>query len=197
MFKCPLWMIWWPFPLCTIWWILTITFAVNIHLAESNCFQMEISDNMRVYSETPRWIHYHMCFKHDQLQSDLSSFVQWRTRDYNELHLASIQTAETVSQTFHSTYIWGSAIPQINARALRRFVPAQRHFPFQQDSESLYSCTLHEAKYKQQRNAFSMRGDRQKGRHLEDSTSSVDWDSHWHSSSLRLGVGGGRIRAWA
>lgn len=62
---------------------------MNIHLAESNCFQMEISDNMRVYSETPHWIHYHICFKHDQLQSDLSSFVQWRTSDYIELHLAS------------------------------------------------------------------------------------------------------------
>lgn len=105
-------MIWWPFPkrpvsqrFVPFGGILTITFAVNIHLAESNCFQMEIFDNMRVYSETPHWIHYHICFKHDQLQSDLSSFVQWRTRDYNELHLASIQTAETLSQTFHSTYM--------------------------------------------------------------------------------------------
>lgn len=191
-------MIWWPFPKrpvsqCFVPFggILTITFAVNIHLAESNCFQMEIFDNMRVYSETPHWIHYHICFKHDQLQSDLSSFVQWRTRDYNELHLASIQTAETLSQTFHSTYMRVSDSSG-KCRALRRFVPAQRHFPFQQDSESLYSSTLHEVlfwpKRKQQRDVFYMRG---------DSTSSVDWDSHWHSSSLRLGVGEGRIRAWA
>ncbi len=68
---------WWPFPkrpvsqrFVPFRGILTITFAVNIHLAESHCLQMEISDNMRVYSETPRWIHYHICFKHDQLQSD-------------------------------------------------------------------------------------------------------------------------------
>lgn len=212
MFKRLLWRIWWPFPKTAVsqrfvpfGGILTITFAVNIHLAESNCFQMEISDNMRVYSEKSHWIYYHICFKHDQLQSDLSLFVQWRTRDYIELLLVSIQTEQTLCQTVYSTcYLWGSVILQINARALRRFVPLAwssalaSHFSIR---ESLYSSTLHEAhfwpKCKQRRDVFCMREDCHERKHREDSTSSVDWDVHWHTSSLRLGVGEGRIRAWA
>lgn len=67
---------------------------------------------------------------------------------------------------------------------------------------TLNHCTqasLHDAhflaKCKQQTDAFCMREDCREPKHLEDSTSSVDWDSHWHPGSLRLGVGEGRIRA--
>lgn len=122
---------------------------------------MEISDNMKVYSEKSHWIHYHICFKHDQLQSDLSLFVQWRTRDYIELLLVSIHTEQTLCQTVYSTCcLWGSMILQINARALRRFFPLAwssalaSHFSVR---ESLYSSTLHEAHFWQNANRRGMR----------------------------------------